>query len=315
MTTIIKSTQINIGSLGVIDLNIPKIVLESPNSGPKIVLLAVQHGNETTPLFVLKKLLKILEQRQLLRGSIVIMPVANPLGLIFDSRREPLDGDDLNRMYPGSRKNLGKRIAKTVFDECLSADLVIDLHTFQRQSKILGVLVKSNDELEEKSKKILSLIKPDLIWQIDMNRFEDKRFEGSLDLLCLENEMPAITIEMERLESIASEKIDRVAEGILNLLISTKIINGNIMPACDARIPIFEADYLYFDDSGLFLPQVSLLEEVKVGAVLGTITDLKTFAEKPIKSPIAGTLMTIRFKDVVRCGSKLGSIGQKIGEL
>lgn len=311
------TTSVPIGTLGVIDLALPKITFESGNNGPSVVFVAGQHGNETTPLFVLKKLIQQLSITPLLKGRLVILPVVNPLGLIFESRREPLDGGNLNREAPGnSSKDLDKRTAAAIFSECKNASLVVDLHTFSRQCPFVGVFVKGNATTEPLAKDALRAISPDCVWQIDISRAEDTRYVGALDVVLTTKGIPAISLEMERSLTITESAIDRVVLSLLNLLTTLEMYEGKFNIANqNLSIPIFLGSYLYFDESGVFIPKKSVLESVKQGEELGTVFDLRTLKESPVCAPTSGTLLTIRFRDVVRTGSKLGSIGEKIGVL
>jgi uncharacterized protein len=67
---------------------------------------------------------------QLLRGSVIFIPVLNLLGFDRHSRYLP-DRRDLNRCFPGSsRGSLASRMARTLFDGIVSrSDYGIDLHT------------------------------------------------------------------------------------------------------------------------------------------------------------------------------------------
>lgn len=309
--------NIPIGTLGVIDLALPKITFDSGNTGPTLVFVAGQHGNETTPLFVLKKLIQKLSVSPLVKGRLVILPVVNPLGLIFESRREPLDGGNLNREAPGnSSKDLDKRTAAAIFSQCKDANLVVDLHTFSRQCPFVGVFVKGNAAAEPLAKTALRAINPDCIWQIDISRAEDTRYVGALDVALTLKGIPAISLEMERHLTIAESMIDRIVLSLVNLLIELGMYVGEInMPPPNPRIPVFLGNYLYFDGSGIFIPKKSVLTSVKQGEELGTVFDLRLLRESPVYAPVAGTLLTIRFRDVVRTGSKLGSIGEPIGVL
>ncbi|MBI2050823.1 MAG: succinylglutamate desuccinylase/aspartoacylase family protein [Parcubacteria group bacterium] len=308
----IQSKQLTIGSLGVVDLSLPLIEVSSGVPGPRIVFIANQHGNEITPLFVLKELLALLKKYPLKKGTVVIISTANPLGLLFDSRQEPLDGDNLNRSFPGSsQKDLGKRIASAVFGEARKADLVVDLHTFSRQCPFLGILVKTGGEMEQICSKALRVIAPECIWQIDMERDADKHFSGALDLALVQEGVPAIALEMERHLTISSETISRIANSLFRLLSSYGMSDVSLSDVPQKEIPVFVSHYLYTDGGGIFVPSKNVFDEVRKGDVLGSVADIRTFAEEPVRAPVSGILLTVRFRDFVRTGSRLGSIGEQ----
>lgn len=308
--------QIQIGSLGILNLNLPKITFKTGIEGPNIVLIAGQHGREITPFFVLQKVVASLRQNPLTRGSLIIIPGANPLGLLFGNRFEPFDGEDLNRIAPGNdQKNLSKRIAAAIFTESKKADLVIDLHTFSRECLFTGVLIKGGGAVEEKSRQALKIICPDCIWQIDLNRQEDKHFAGGLDLVLVQQGIPAISVEMKQHLLASDEDINRVANSLLQLLTEYKMTKDGPATLPTKPIPVFVGTYLYFDQSGLFIPRQKVAAQVKEGEILGELFDLSTFKETAVTSRASGTILTLLSRDFVRTGSKLGSIGKQIDVL
>lgn len=311
-----KISNIPIGTLGVLDIILPKVEIDSGKEGPMLVFTALQHGNEVTPLFVLQKLFRELKAKPLSRGKVVILPVTNPLGLVFETRREPLDGGNLNREAPGNpNKNLDKRIAAAVFEVCKNADLVVDLHTFSRQCPFVGILVSGDTAIEDRAKGALRAISPDCIWKIDLTRSEDKRYYGALDVVLTAMGIPAITLEMERHITIAEEKLDRVFNSLLSLLKFYRMYDGELTTQGMKEILVFVGTYLYFDQSGIFTPEKTVLQELQQGERLGTVFDLRTLEEASVRAPCSGTLLTVRFRDIVRTGSKLGSIGKQVDVL
>ena len=309
--------KIPIGSIGVLELTLPVIEFSGPAPGSRVVIIAGQHGNEVTPLFVIRQLVERLTQQPLKSGVLTIVSVANPLGLLLGTREEPLDREDLNRQAPGDpTKTLGKRIAAKLTDACKGADLVIDLHAFNRQCAFTGVLIRTGDAVEKRARTVLRAIQPDCVWLIDAMRQQDQRFAGSLDIVLGVAGVPAVTLEMERHATLSDAGIIRVTDALEQVLamfgmldVPTSIVGST------SDIPMYVGNYLYFDTSGLFIPEQRVLGPVRNGQRLGTVTDLRTFEESKVSSPLDGTLLTVRFRDIVRTGAKLGSIGSLVGKL
>ncbi len=108
--------------------------LVGAKSGPLLVILSTQHGTEILPIPGLARVWTELDPRQL-RGTVVIIPVANPLAFERGSRSSPIDGlfgdnGNLNRVWPGRPDGwLTERLADALFRQFLSrADFTIDLH-------------------------------------------------------------------------------------------------------------------------------------------------------------------------------------------
>jgi predicted deacylase len=65
-----------------------------------------------------------------LRGTLQVVPAANPLAMEADARNAPLDTLDLNRTFPGDDKgSYTERLAAALVREAVTgSDVVIDLH-------------------------------------------------------------------------------------------------------------------------------------------------------------------------------------------
>jgi len=312
----VNYTNIKVGELGVFDLVLPKIFIRGPQKGPKVVLIATQHGNETTSIAILQQLLSRLKTINLTRGEITILPVANPLGLLFNSRREPLDGEDLNRLAPGNfSNNLAARQAAGIFQEVKTADLVIDLHNFNRLAPFMGVVAKGFGPIPKKTYDALKVIQPDCIWEIDITRADDKGQLGALDLVLTQMKIPSFALETKPLSICSRPDLTRIVNSLLKLLVWEKIISLKISTNQKKTIPIFNCRNLYSDFGGLFIPTISPIKVVKANEVLGTITNVNSLKKIFLKNLTTDTLLTINNSGFVRAGSKLASFGTKIKEI
>jgi predicted deacylase len=294
-----KISNLKIGDLGILPVSLP--VIKFGNGRPKGLILALQHGGEYSPLWIIKELIK---NREKIKGTLTIVPVANPLGFVFGERNEKVENKNLNRSFPG--KALGDftaRLAKNLMQLSQSQDFVIDLHTFSdRQSPFIVGYDANNESLNPEIKKIVNLLKPDLIWKVNQRQAEDKRFAGALDAELSKQNIPSVFIEMPNYQLIDEGLIEKISRGIIN------VFNQN-EDRTKAEIPELAAKYVYSDLAGIFEAKVKLLQPIKQNEVIGLTYELPGFGPKEVKSPYAGTVMTVKAKGVVRTGSKIASIG------
>jgi predicted deacylase len=68
--------------------------------GPRVLLMAGNHGDEYEGQVALGKLIRSLEAEEV-RGRIIILPSANFPAAMAGSRTSPLDEGNLNRSFPG----------------------------------------------------------------------------------------------------------------------------------------------------------------------------------------------------------------------
>jgi len=311
----ISYKKIKIESLETSNIEIPIIEIESKIKGPNVLIVANQHGKEISSFLVLEKFIKQIKYRTDLKGNIYIITTANPLGLQYGQRNEPISNKDLNRQYPGDETgDMASKIAFKIFNIAREMDLVIDLHNFTaRDSKIIGILIKSDKKSFLKCQKILKIFNPDLIWQIDLLRKEDKRFEGSLDICLVEKDIPAIALEMPPIAKITEDQINKVNNGLFNILNKMDMLS-NYAVVSDP-IPIFNVDYIYSKSIGIFVPSVKIGSQVSINDIIGKVISKSNLNKKEVKSNVSGEVITISYEQFVKNGSKIASIGKKVGML
>ncbi|MBT8462610.1 MAG: succinylglutamate desuccinylase/aspartoacylase family protein [Gemmatimonadetes bacterium] len=110
-------------------VRIPIHIRRAAADGPVVFVTAALHGDEINGTGAIRQLIQD-EEFQLVRGSLIMVPVLNLLAFDRHSRYLP-DRRDLNRSFPGSRNgSLASRMARIIFDEIVSrSDYGIDLHT------------------------------------------------------------------------------------------------------------------------------------------------------------------------------------------
>ena len=110
-------------------VKIPIHICRAVEEGPVVFVTAALHGDEINGTGAIRELIQD-EDFQLLRGSVILVPVLNLLAFDRHSRYLP-DRRDLNRSFPGSATgSLAGRMARIIFDEIVSrSDYGIDLHT------------------------------------------------------------------------------------------------------------------------------------------------------------------------------------------
>lgn len=98
--------------------------------GPVVVLLSTLHGGEWFSIPPLRQLIRESEPAKL-RGSLVVVPVANPPALALQTRNTPDESDspDLNRIFPGPLTWTSDQLVAMISREVLSqATHLLDLH-------------------------------------------------------------------------------------------------------------------------------------------------------------------------------------------
>ena len=129
------------GSLKVDGVEIPVAILEGSRPGPSIYLQAAQHPTEMMGVEVTHRVLTELDPAKL-RGTIVVVPIANPVHaawtaglekhstLVPPRRKKKLRAINTNRVWPGKRNgNLIEQITYALYENiCRQVDAIVDFH-------------------------------------------------------------------------------------------------------------------------------------------------------------------------------------------
>lgn len=112
-------------------VRVPLYVATSGKPGPTIVAIGGTHGDEYEGPVGLKNLIRELDPARLVAGRLIVIPVLNVPAFRAARRDSPLDGENMNRVFPGDANGtITRRIAHFVTTEVLArADVVIDLHS------------------------------------------------------------------------------------------------------------------------------------------------------------------------------------------
>lgn len=111
---------------------IPVTVLHGAEPGPRIFVTAAIHGDEINGVEMIRRIRAEIRPGRV-RGTLLLVPIANPISFMMQSRDLP-DGRDLNRCFPGSsRGSMASMMAAAIFRKVVRAsDFGIDIHTAAR---------------------------------------------------------------------------------------------------------------------------------------------------------------------------------------
>lgn len=126
-----KTLALPVGSLpSGTAINISVHVYRSMFSGPIVLVLAGVHGDEINGVEIVRRSIVNGVYDQLIKGTVIVIPLLNVFGFINFSRDVP-DGKDVNRSFPGTKMgSLASRVAYTLTKKILPlVDFGIDYHT------------------------------------------------------------------------------------------------------------------------------------------------------------------------------------------
>lgn len=302
---------------GIIDLGtstIPITVFNGKKPGPVLALVAGNHGYEYPPILALQLLRPKIKPRNL-AGAILMVHVANmPSFLGRTVYFSPLDGQNLNRVYPGNpngtpSEKIAHAITTQVIDQC---DYLLDLHCGDGNESLRPYVyqtVTADPALNAKIANLVAHCGFDHI-VVDRNRPVDPLASLYCSNTAITRGKPAVTVEAGFLGVPDEKSAKMIAEGVENVMRYLEITSGFGSPK-RVKKPIFldPAEVIASPETGLLYPRVKRDETVKKGAILAHITDFfgKKIAE--VKSPVGGKVLYIVATPPITKGQPIACVG------
>ena len=237
--------------------------------GPTLGLLALIHGDEPLPNVILQKVLAKLDPAQL-SGTVLILPVANPLAYEALSRNTPLDMTNMNRIFPGSPGGmLTEQIAHVICTEFVpQLDYLVDMHS--------GGTFPTVDYV------YLSKVQPEFAFAFGFDiLFDGPGYVGTLSDVTETRNIPTIVAEIGGGSLVDANYIERGIRGTFNVMKYLKMLDGQ--PQLPSRQTVVKKMAVIRPKTGgVLYPEVTLDQlgdVVPGGTVLGRVVSPYTFDE------------------------------------
>ena len=119
-------------------IEVPVHVLAGRTAGPCAAFVAGVHGDEYDGILAMHRLLAGVAPAQL-AGTLIVIPVANSSAFGAGQRHTPIDGADLNRVFPGRVDgSVTERLAHQLCHDVLRhMDLVFTLHGARSPNRLM----------------------------------------------------------------------------------------------------------------------------------------------------------------------------------
>src|SRR5262249_48441443 len=280
---------------------------------PVLALIAGNHGYEYTPIIALQRLLHGLNPKQM-SGTVIMVHVANmPSFLKRTIYYSPVDGKNLNRVYPGNQDGtISERVAYQITKEVIErADYVMDLHCGDG-NEALGYysywdVRAGGADVVEKSKLMALAFGFDHI-VMDNERPSDPANSVYCSTTATTRGKPAITIESGGLGATDDESVSRVEHGVMSVMRLLKMIEGKPQMV-EPPLFIDRSVVLRSEATGIFYPTVERNRTVAKGTLMGYVTDFFGNRIFEARAPFSGTVLYIINPPPMSKGEPLVMIG------
>ncbi len=279
------------------NISLPAAIV-GKGSGKIVTVIAAQHGNEWNGPYACHLLYQMLDPN-IMKGKVVIIPIANTPAFLQKQRVSSLDNIDMNRTYAFVKKRKPtEHLAKLIFENfCLNSDVVIDLHSGGPGEYIPLIEVLNTEDIKLAQSFNLGRV---MLRQKDSN---------SLVPNCEKAGIKAFSIEAGRALKLNYGYASAVAGGTVNFLRTIGMIDEK--PQTDFKQPVYTGKItLPAEISGFFKSKVILGDNVVEGQELCTIWPFFQPRPKKVLSPIKGNIVYLRSEEVVSEGDSIAHIAE-----
>ena len=276
---------------------VPVTVFHGAAAGPVLALTAGVHGYEYPPILAAQQLLTRIDPVRL-SGTVVLVRLAHVAA--FEQRVpyvNPFDRKNLNRVFPGKPDGTqAERIAWAITTEVIRrCDMHVELHSGDGAEWLEAFVGIYGGRLAaaqyETSRRIGLALGFRNVVKYSMDTQAQVGSGRSLNRQALADGKPTVLVEIGENGRRDPSFVDPIVSGVDNLLRALKMAPGPPDPP--------RADTRWFDSTteaaatvtGIFTPVATTARPVRIGELIGTVTDYAGREVERIVSPVDGYAM------------------------
>ncbi|MET4519067.1 succinylglutamate desuccinylase/aspartoacylase family protein [Bradyrhizobium sp. I1.7.5] len=304
-------------------IQIPIVTLRN-GEGPRILLMAGNHGDEFEGQIILTRLARQLDVNHV-RGRLLLLPAINLPAALAGTRTSPLDNGNLNRSFPGNpRGTPTERIADFIEKTLIpDSDFLIDLHSGGNSLNYLPAPSVTDIDDEAVRTKLLGVLRAfgsPVGYVFSEPPTTDVGTIGS----CRRAGIERLGTELGGGGGVSPAAVELGETGVLRVLVHL----GALDPAAIANLPPpgpmtilrrpgpHTGYYIYAENTGVFEPFIELGARVSSGQPVGQILTPEVPWHEPVRvhSSVTGTLICRRALGLARRGDGLMVFAEDLGD-
>ncbi|WP_313694432.1 succinylglutamate desuccinylase/aspartoacylase family protein [Halorarum halobium] len=287
---------------------------------PTVYAQAAQHGREINGSAVLRRLHEELLDRDSLDGTLVAVPVADPLTFDRVSYTTPEAYDavnpNMNRCWPGDPEgSLHERMAAALWEYAGEAEFIVDLHTGSRDMLTHTVYLKGDEGCRELAEAFgTDLLLAEAAGEDAADEWEQRDFGGKLRVAATREGIPTITPELAHNKELVAGAIDAGLDGLYGVLRHTGLLDDAPVPDWNGIRARNHLGRVTASESGLFRAAEGLEtgDEVAAGEYVGEVFDPTTYETlQSARADRSGIVYSVAREATVTAGQTL--VGVAIG--
>lgn len=284
----------------------PFVVVRGQHPGPVLGISAAVHGDELNGIRIIHAILERTDPAEL-HGTLVCAPIANVPAFSAEQRKFPIDGIDLNHVFPG--KTEGKpseqyaRAFTTTFLPPL--DYLIDIHT--ASGGRLNTFYVRADLHSPAAREMALLMNPQIV-------LHGRSGDGTLRNAARVAGVPAITVEAGNPSVFQGRMVLQGEVGVWNVMGALELIRGH--QVVEPEVPPVicgSSRWLRTRSGGLLVTQFRLADRIKKRQPVAQIRDPFGHVLRELAAPGEGIVIGMSQSPLAVPGTRychLGAIGE-----
>ena len=292
------------------------ITMAKNGDGPTALLTGGNHGDEFEGPIALWDLAQTINADDI-KGRVIIVPGMNYPAFKASKRTSPIDGGNMNRVFPGNpRGNITEKIADYFYRHLLPlADYVLDMHSGGKTMDFLPFCAAHILEDKEQQAKCVAAMRaynaPNsvMLLEIEATNMYDTAAENMGKVF--------ISTELGGGGTMSARTIAIAKKGVRNLLIHAGIIQGKLEVSESLSLDMPDGDcYVFSESSGLYEICVDIGSEVQAGDLLGRVHNIERTGIAPTEyyAKIDGVLAGRHFPGLINMGDFLAVVAVPVDD-
>jgi predicted deacylase len=292
-------------------LKTPVILINGTHDGPSLWIHGCTHGDEFDGTVAIWRALGLVDSATL-RGSLVIFPALNISAFEARQRVSPIDGLDLNRVFPGDPNgSYTRRLAHLTESLVVEhADFMIDLHGGGNEFSVVYYTLfhAADNEAGRASEALAKAAGSPLVWASD-----DAWLRDGLFTRVTKQGIGAMLVECGGEGRLHAQNVADHERSLVNMMRHLEMIDGSPESVDESDFVMMRsADFFHSSKGGVVTPLVKLGDEVEKGQPLIELRDVFGEVVETITAPSGpSVVLAIKTYGVTNGGASMGILGVK----
>lgn len=288
----------------------PYFAVSGTRPGKRFLLTAGIHAAEYTGILAAIRLGRMLDPATV-QGTLVVIPLLNRPGFFERSIYvNPVDGDNLNRVFPGSPDGrFSDRFAYHLLNGVVThCDYAMDLHAgdmIEDLDPFVSMRETGNAEVDSVARQMCDSY--GVRWAIVAMPSGERA--GLLYAAAAERGVPAIIAESGRCGLPEEDAIQRHVDGVLNIWRTLGLLTDTAPRTPEKPRVLKKFEWLRTEHEGIFNCSVRVRDTVSAGQSLGQMTDLLGNPLEEVRSPVDGVVLFTVTSPAIKAGGLLLGVG------